>query len=377
MTELISLVPMGGPLGLLLPAKLMNFGLAFLGIGGLIFLHELGHFLVARWMGMPVETFSLGFGPRLVGFKWRETDVRLSALPLGGYVKLEGFNPEEPGAEDPHGFLQQPYWKRMLFYSGGILANLAVALALFTFVGVGQSRVTARTPKPSPLFLDKVMPGGAADKGGLKPADEILQMGDLAFPPGTSEQAQTYIRARGGQSVPLRVRREGRELALAVTPVAQDGKVMIGIQFIPTAFDEVRRPFQIGDLGVGLRYGVERMGELSGLIFHFLKRLVTFKASSGEVGGPIAITQQMSQAASQGLEAFLFFCAAISIQLAVLNALPIPMLDGGHMAVLSVERLRRRDFSLDFKEKLFTGGFLLLASLMAIVIFLDVMKLRK
>jgi regulator of sigma E protease len=365
------------PLGLLLPEGVVNLALAILGIGGLIFLHELGHFLVARWMGMPVETFSLGFGTRLVGFKWRETDVRLSVLPLGGYVKLEGFNPEEPDAEDPHGFLKQPYWKRMFFFCGGILANLAVALVLFTIVGVGQARVVSRTAKPSPLYIDQVIPGAPAERGGLKAGDEILQMGELAFPPGGSEQAQAYIRAHGGQAIPLRLRREGQELSLSVTPEAKDGRVMIGIQFLPTAYDEVRRPFQVGDLRSGLGYGVARIGDLSGLVFRFLKRLVTFRASRGEVGGPLTIAQQMTQAASLGMEAFLFFCAAISVQLAILNALPIPMLDGGHMALLTVERLRRKDFSLDVRDRLLTGGFLLLASLMAIVIFLDVMRLKR
>src|SRR5450631_3621848 len=116
-------------------------------LGGLVFLHEGGHFLAAKYMGMPVEVFSLGFGSRLFGFKWRETDVRLSVLPLGGYVKLAGFNPEEPGADDPYGFLQQPFGKRMLFYSGGILANLATTLILFTFVGTDQARVIHAEPR--------------------------------------------------------------------------------------------------------------------------------------------------------------------------------------------------------------------------------------
>ncbi|HWQ07998.1 MAG TPA: site-2 protease family protein, partial [Holophaga sp.] len=124
---------------------------AILMIGVLIFLHELGHFLAAKRMGLPVETFSLGFGPRLFGFKWKETDVRLAALPLGGYVKLAGYNPEEPESADPHGFLKQPYHRRMLFYSGGILANLLTAYVLLSVVGIDQSRITSATPKPSPL----------------------------------------------------------------------------------------------------------------------------------------------------------------------------------------------------------------------------------
>src|SRR5512133_4185693 len=139
-------------------------------LGGLIFLHEGGHFLAAKGMGMPVEVFSLGFGPRLLGFKWRETDVRLSLLPLGGYVKLAGFNPEEPGAEDPYGFLQQSFSKRMLFYSGGILANLVTTLVLFTYVGADQARIIKAEPRTGAApVVDQVVKGQPADLAGLRP----------------------------------------------------------------------------------------------------------------------------------------------------------------------------------------------------------------
>ncbi|HJV91707.1 MAG TPA: site-2 protease family protein, partial [Holophagaceae bacterium] len=158
-----------------LPPKVVNLGFALLGIGALIFLHELGHFLAAKYMGMPVETFSIGFGKRLVGFKWKETDVRLSVLPLGGYVKLAGFNPEDPGADDPHGFLQQPYWKRMLFYSGGIIANLIVAFVLFAWVGQREARVSKSVDR----VVADVQPGAAKDAG-LLPGDELLAVGPFA-----------------------------------------------------------------------------------------------------------------------------------------------------------------------------------------------------
>jgi regulator of sigma E protease len=126
-----------------------------------------------------------------------------------------------------------------------------------------------------------------------------------------------------------------------------------------------------------MAFSGRRMGDLSGLVFGFLKKLVTFKASSGEVGGPLTITRQMSQAASLGWEVFLGFCGAISLQLAILNALPIPMLDGGHMLLLTVERIRRRDFSMELKERILTGGFFLLVGLTGLVLILDVLKLRK
>lgn len=365
-------------LGLALPPKVVNLTFAVLGIGALIFLHELGHFLAAKYMGMPVETFSIGFGKRLVGFRWKETDVRLSVLPLGGYVKLAGFNPEEPGAEDPHGFLQQPYWKRMLFYSGGILANLLVAFVLFGTVGVNQARVTRSQDSVVAVVLDQA----PAARGGLQNGDELLAVGPFTLQPGTIEAAWTrdlvpFIQSQAGKPVPFKIRREGREQELALTPVAEGGVGKLGLWYGISQIPLERRAVALRDLPVGARFATDRMVNLSNLVFRFLKKLVTFKASSSEVGGPLTITRQMSQAASQGLEAFLFFCGAISLQLAILNALPIPMLDGGHMVLLTIERLRRRDLSMELKERILTGGFFLLAGLMALVFILDLLRLKK
>lgn len=347
-------------------------------LGGLIFLHELGHFLAAKSMGMPVEVFSLGFGPRLLGFRWRETDVRLAVLPLGGYVKLAGFNPEEPGADDPYGFLKQPAWRRMLFYSGGILANLATTLALFTLVGVSQARVIKAEPRPgSALLVDQVVPGQPAAAAGLRPGDELRRVGPVAFPGGRWEDAVAYIQGHAGQPIPLVVVRAGKTLDLSVTPMVEGGKGRIGLAAGPLAFDVQRRPFRPSDLATGGRFALAVSWDLTGQAFHFLRQLVTFRAHSSEVAGPIGIIRMGSQAARTGWETFLFMCGAISLQLAILNALPIPALDGGHMALLLFEKVRGKDLPLELKERILTGGFVLLASLMAVVIFLDLMRLRK
>jgi len=343
-------------------------------LGGLIFLHEGGHFLAAKYMGMPVEVFSLGFGPRLFGFTWRETDVRLSALPLGGYVKLAGFNPEEPGAEDPFGFLKQPYGKRMLFYSGGILANLATTLVLFTFVGADQARVTKRQESWTVI---EVVPGSAAEQGGLKVGDELRGIGDLRFPGAEWETAVAVIQAHAGQALPFHLTREGRPLELALVPRLEGGKGRLGFMPLPVPLPLERRAYQAGDFLEGGRYALGTSWRLSGQVFGFLKKLVTFQAKSAEVAGPIGIIRQGSRAAKSGWDVFLFMCGAISLQLALLNALPIPALDGGHMALLTFEKLRRKELTIELKEKILTGGFVLLASLMALVIVLDLLKLRK
>jgi regulator of sigma E protease len=347
-------------------------------LGGLIFLHEGGHFLAAKYMGMPVEVFSLGFGPRLLGFKWRETDVRLSALPLGGYVKLAGFNPEDPGADDPYGFLQQPFGKRMLFYSGGILANLVTTLVLFTFIGTDQARVIKATPRAgSALVVETVVKGQPADLAGLQVGDILNRLGPITFPEQRSDEAVAYINAHPAEPLTIEAVRDGKVLTLSVTPRAEGGVGRIGIGFGPVLYDLQRRPIQVGDLLIGGQFAVGTTWHMSGQVFSFLGRLVSFQAKSAEVAGPIGIIRQGSRAAKTGWDVFLFMCGAISLQLALLNALPIPALDGGHMALLAYEKLRRRDLTIELKEKILTGGFLLLASLMAVVIALDLLKLRK
>ena len=343
-------------------------------LGGLIFLHEGGHFLAAKRMGMPVESFSLGFGPRLLGFQWRETDVCLRLLPLGGYVKLAGFNPEEPGADDPHGFLKQPYGKRMLFYSGGILANLLTTLVLFTLVGADQARVIKVQES---WTVVEVVPGGAAEQGGLKAGDELRGIGSLRFPGSLWEEAVSYIQAHPGESVLFSITREGKPLELPLTPRLDGGKGRLGFMPVPVPLALERRAYRPGDFLEGGRYAVLKSYQLSGQVFGFLRKLVTFQARSAEVSGPIGIIRQGSRAAKTGWDVFLFMCGAISLQLAILNALPIPALDGGHMAMLTFERLRRKDLTIELKEKILTAGFLLLASLMLLVIVMDLLKLRK
>jgi regulator of sigma E protease len=343
-------------------------------LGGLIFLHEGGHFLAAKYMGMPVESFSLGFGLRLVGFQWRETDVCLRLLPLGGYVKLAGFNPEEPGAEDPHGFLKQPYGKRMLFYSGGILANLLTTFVLFTFVGADQSRVIKIQESWTVI---EVVPGGAAEQGGLKVGDELRGIGNLRFPGSPWEEAVSFIQAHPGEPVTFAITRDGKPLELPLTPRLDGGKGRLGFMPMPMPLPLERRAYRPSDFLVGGRFAVGTSWRMSGQVLSFLKRLVTFQARSAEVAGPIGIIRQGSRAAKTGWDVFLFMCGAISLQLAILNALPVPALDGGHMALLTFEKLRRKDLTIELKEKILTVGFLLLASLMALVIVLDLLKLRK
>ena len=344
-------------------------------LGGLIFVHELGHFLMAKRMGMPVEVFSLGFGTRLIGFKWRETDVRLSALPLGGYVKLAGYNPEEPDAEDPHGFLMQPAWKRLLFYAGGVLFNVLTAWVLLMVLETDQARITKFETR---WQVGQVAKGSRAEAGGLKRGDELVKIGNLAFPGANWEkEVLPFIQSRAEQPVTFTVKREGQTLDLQLVPANEGGKGKLGFGPGMAMIPMERRPLELRDLGTGFLRGSADTGLLTAGISMGIGKLVTGQASVKEMGGPGTIGVMAYRAAQSGWMDFINFVAFISLNLAVLNALPIPFLDGGHAAILIFEKIRRKDLSIQLKERILMGGFIFLMGFMAFVVVLDILRFRK
>jgi regulator of sigma E protease len=418
-------------------------------LGVLIFVHELGHFIMARRIGVRVITFSLGFGPKVIGFTRGDTEYRVSAVPLGGYVKMAGETPDDPRTGKPDEFLSKSKWQRFQVLIMGPVMNIVLAVVLLWIVLMQGARV--------PAFLDRapvvgaVGAGSPAERGGIKPGDRIVKVAGREV--GTWEQFSMAIGAKARREVPVEVVRGAETLTLNVTPDAQtkyeigdigvfpdvhpsigqvlvgeaaekgglkpgdvvvgfngqtitygaqlteliakfpDQKVVFGVQRGSVREDVEVTPKLRGKKGyVGIslidefktvslgpiaaaRMSVQRNYESSGLIFQTLVGLLTRETSPRQLMGPVAIAQLSGESAQLGWIALFSLMSMISLNLGILNLLPIPVLDGGHIFIMAIEGLARRDFSTKVKENMLLAGFAVLMVLMVTVIYNDLTRI--
>lgn len=432
---------------------LLAFGFV---LGVLVFVHELGHFLLARWHGVRVLTFSLGFGPKLLSFRRGDTEYCLSAIPLGGYVKMAGENPDDQpqGASDE--FLSKSKWQRFQILLAGPAMNMILAVLLLAVVLAQGDRVLAFLSRPAVVGV--VTPDSPADKGGMLAGDEVVRINGravntwedleisvtskpdrdvefvvrragaeqtLTIRPGTTKVAvqtdttfevgtigvmpDTYpvidavnpgepaeqaglqkgdvilsiegrrmvysrhvsdaLRPRAGQPTAMVVRRAEAEVPISVTPVRRGDNAMIGITLGNETISYTPGPLE----AVGL--SVERNVQTAGLILRTLGDLFVGDASPRQLMGPVGIAQLSGASAREGWVELFALMASISLNLGLLNLLPIPVLDGGHMAIMGMEAVARRDFSLAMKERMLFAGFVLLMALMVTVIYNDLTRI--
>jgi regulator of sigma E protease len=423
-------------------------------LGVLVFVHELGHFLVARAYGVRVVTFSLGFGPKLLKYTARgsQTVYCVSAVPLGGYVKLAGETVEDERSGAPDEFLSKSKWIRFQVYLAGPTMNLILAWTLLTVVlsrgaevplyetaapvvgsvasaspakagglEVGDRilRVAGRsvdtwndldeavstranqdvtidvqragqpvtlhvTPRGLTKFevgdlgigpvlrpqIDQVTAGGAAEKGGLRPGDVILAVDGER---GLDYEAVTKrIRAGANRSVAFTVERAGARVDLAVVPEQRGGVGLIGV---------VIKALELRRIEPGWRHAavlsVQQNWDRAAMIGRTLKGLLTAETPVKQLMGPVAIAQLSGEAAAVGWLSLFDFMAFISLNLGILNLLPIPVMDGGQIAILALEGVARREMSSRLKERILLAGAAFVVLLMATVIYNDVMRLVK
>ncbi|MEQ1575256.1 MAG: RIP metalloprotease RseP [Vicinamibacterales bacterium] len=424
--------------------------LAFLFVlGVLVFVHELGHFLAARRIGVRVLTFSLGFGPKLVKFTRGDTEYCISAIPLGGYVKMAGESPDDPRSGSPDEFMSKTKWERFQVLIMGPVMNLVLAVVVLalvlaqgaevpayqdeppvvgavvpsapaekaglrrgdriltvagnevdtwerfflevatranrdvsiTFLRDGQTQSVTVRPDAQTRFeigdigvmpnatptVQSVVPNDPADKAGLKARDEVLAVDGEQM--ATRSQLVAAISRNGGKATDLLVRRDGQELHVTVTPEQRGARGMIGI-----AIAEATKTFKPGPWEA-VTLSVERNIEGSGLIFRTLGGLFVGQTSLKQLQGPVAIAQLSGESAQLGLIALFSLMATLSLNLGILNLLPIPMLDGGHILIMALEGIARRDFSMRVKEKMLLAGFVLILMLMVTVIYNDLTRI--
>ncbi|MCU0578032.1 MAG: RIP metalloprotease RseP [Desulfobacterota bacterium] len=343
-------------------------------LGLLIFFHELGHFLAAKFFGVRVIRFSFGLGPRLLGVKVGETDYCLSAFPLGGFVKMVGEGTEDEVApeEEARSFANKPVWQRMVIVFCGPLFNFFFAFAVFTlvFATMGQMDLTNE--------IGEIKPGYPAAQAGLRPGDKIVQIG--ATPVSRWKELPEIVRRYPDQAVPLVFEREGRRQQTVVTPIRKPVKNIFGEETqeavigITPASRVVTR--QLGPweaiLDGGLQtWNITRMTVIS------LVKLIERKIPLETLGGPIFIAQLAGQQAQEGWLNLIFFTALLSVNLGILNLLPIPILDGGHIFFFAVEAVLRKPLSLKARERAQQVGMFILIVLMVFVFYNDILRLLR
>jgi len=341
-------------------------------LGILIFVHELGHFLVAKRMGVTVLRFSLGFGPKIVGITRGGTEYRLSLIPLGGYVKMLGEDMEEevPQADRRAAFSEQKVSKRLAIVLAGPLSNFVTAIVIFTFLFAFFG-----IPEQAP-DVGSVNAGSPAEQAGLQPGDRVLSINGKAI--STWEDLSGTIEKLGINPLNLRVRRNDSELSVTVTPQIDEARNLFG--------ETIKRPLigitipdttifrPVNPLAAGY-YAVAHTWRLTQLFFTMVVKLVERIVPLNALGGPIMIAQMAGKQAQKGIVDLLNFLAFISVNLAVLNLLPVPVLDGGHIFFFLIEAAIGRPLSIkkiEFAQKV---GVVALLSLMAVVFYNDIMRI--
>ena len=344
---------------------------AIIVLGILVFAHELGHFLLAKKLGVGVLTFSLGFGPKLIGRKIGETQYQISAVPLGGFVKLIGENPEEEvKEEDRHrSFSAQPIWKRSLIISAGPFFNFFLAVVLFSTINLFGTPFF-------PSKIGEVSPGLPAEKAGLKKGDVVLSVDGENV--SKWDDLSKIIRSSKGKNLTVKVKRDGEILEMNVTPQASKVKNLFGeevsifmIGITPSDEVVVRKVGPLEAIGNGFSQTWQGIKLTVIGIVKLIQRVIPAKT----IGGPILIAQLAGEQAKRGLLSFALFMAILSINLGVINLFPIPILDGGHFLFLGLEAILRRPISIKKMEMAQQIGLIFIILLMLFAFYNDLIRI--
>ena len=344
-------------------------------LAGLIVVHEAGHFFAATWQGIRVSGFSVGFGPVLLQKQRRGVQFALRAIPLGGFVSFPDDDEDSSiPSDDPDLLTNRPLPQRALVIAAGVIANLLLAWAVLMAQGafVGIPAGFSATPG---VLVSGVQQGQAAAASGLKAGDRILAVDGRDLGGGQSAVSQLVELVKGApdQTLRLRAERQGQALELQLTPADLSGIGRIGAQLQPSGTEAFRRPRSPIEVIQQANHDVALLTKRT--VDGFITLVTHFGETAGQVSGPVKIVEMGASLAKQGGSSLFLYTALISINLAVLNALPLPMLDGGQFVLLLLEGLRRKPLPEKFQMAFMQSGFVLLVGLSVVLIVKDTSQL--
>ena len=353
----------------------------------LIFVHELGHFLLARTFGIRVEAFAIGFGPRIFSWRGKETEYCLNIIPFGGYVKIFGEDPNDASISGPdaaRSIVNKAKWEQIIVLSAGVLFNFL--FAWFVYFLVFTTGVTAsvdsfgeyahRFENPR-IIVTNVMTGSPAEKSGIKTGDvlEVVGVKDFSSPRKRSiETIQETINSSAGKPIVVEYARRGATTSVEVLPIQGlvDGKYAVGIAMQNVA--DLKLPL-LTSFGESFRYTVVMIRTTVVGLYDFVANIFRGQADFAEVSGPVGIAGIVGDAASMGFTYLLMISALISINLGVINLVPFPALDGGRIVFVLIEATIRRRIPNKVANITNGIGFVLLMILMIAVTYRDVVRL--
>lgn len=356
----------------------------------LVLVHELGHFAVAKWSGITVQEFGVGFPPRIGSVVWRGTRYSLNAIPLGGFVKMLGEDGDveaekmrQRGLSDAAidkamegAFNRKPIWMRMLVLLAGVAMNFLLAGILFSValsLPIQQGR--------GPLIVTDVQAGSPAVAADLRVGDTIVAADDRTF--AVSRDLTAYVRSRAGRVVALTVLRGATELVLEVTPrtltAADEARGLGAVGFNYEAAEYVETPpattGTLSALGAGFGAAADLAVQIPGGLAEAVAGLIGLAPDAGGAVGPIGIAEETGRVLRAPLVSQLIFVGILSVNLAVLNVLPFPPLDGGRILVTLIEAVRRRRLPAEREALIYLTGFTVLLLLVVLISIRDVANL--
>ncbi|MDF2891423.1 MAG: rseP [Clostridia bacterium] len=327
---------------------MLTFIAAILVFTLLVVIHEFGHFIIARLSGVKVEEFALGMGPKIWGYQAKETLYSIRAFPLGGFCKMLG---EDESNLDPRSFNNKPIFKRIAIIAFGPIMNFILTVLIF-------SLVFSYIP-----MISQVSENSPASKAGMAAGDEITEINGTAITEW--EQIRPIVDANKGKEIKVRFERKGEIKEVDVVPVAREGEegAMIGV--VPS----------IGYQGFSITRGLGDTINITKEMYKFLGQLFTGNASMEYVEGPVKIVMRIGEAAEVGVAAVLQFAGFLSLNLCIINLLPLPALDGGRLIFLFIEAIRRKPIDPQKEGIVHFIGFVLLMILSVFIIYKDIITL--